>query len=140
MSKERADEVMRTYLTEVLGNRRFELIPEFVADDMVDHTRPDRGPAALDAHARGFCTNIPDVEIEVLDVIATDDAAIGIWRWSGSPINPMALSANGNPVYPTLICSIFRFEEGMLSDYRAFVDAVDTRVQLTAPRAQGSTD
>ena len=36
MSKERNEEVMRMYLTKVLGERRFELIPSFVAPDMVE--------------------------------------------------------------------------------------------------------
>ncbi len=58
MSQHRAEEVMQTYLTQVLSKRKFELIAEFAADNMVDHTQPARGPAALEAHARGFCDNI----------------------------------------------------------------------------------
>jgi predicted ester cyclase len=135
MSKERAEEVMRRYLTEVLSERKFELIPEFVADDMVDHTQTMRGPAALDAHARGFCENIPDLEIEVVRIFATDDTAVGIWRWRGTPIQPMGISATGNPIYPRLIASIFEFKDGMLVDYRPFADAVDVATQISAPAA-----
>ena len=87
MGKERTEEVMRLYLGEVLGKRRFELIPEFTALDMVDHTSQLLGPAALDAHARGFCSNIPDAQIEIEIVFATDDASIGIWRWQGTHSN-----------------------------------------------------
>ena len=133
MSRSRPEQVMDTYLNEVLGRGRFELIPEFVADDMVDHTQTIRGPAALDAHARRFCGNIEDLEIEVERIIATDDSAIGIWRWRGTPAEPMAKSANGNDVYPRLIASVFRFRDGMLVEYRAFVDAVDVATQLAAP-------
>jgi len=127
----RTEAVMRRYLTEVLGQRKFELIPEFVADDMVDHTQTIRGPAALDAHARGFCANIPDVEIEVVQIFATDDAAIGVWRWQGTPIHPMGVSASGKAIYPTHIASIFQFRDGMLVDYRPFVDAVDVSSQIS---------
>jgi len=133
MSRSRPEQVMDTYLNEVLGRGRFELIPEFVADDMVDHTQTIRGPAALDAHARRFCGNIEDLEIEIERIIATDDSAIGIWRWRGTPAEPMAKSANGNDVYPRLIASVFRFRDGMLVEYRAFVDAVDVATQLAAP-------
>ena len=133
MSRSRPEQVMDTYLNEVLGRGRFELIPEFVADDMVDHTQTIRGPAALDAHARRFCGNIEDLEIEVERIIATDDSAIGIWRWRCTPAEPMAKSANGNDVYPRLIASVFRFRDGMLVEYRAFVDAVDVATQLAAP-------
>lgn len=123
---------MRRYLTEVLGERKFELIPDFVADDMVDHTQTICGPAALDAHARGFCANIPDVEIEVLQIIATDDAAVGVWRWRGTPNAPMGVSANGGSIYPHLIASIFQFRDGLLVDYRPFVDAMEVRSQVTS--------
>ena len=37
MSIERSTEVMATYLGEVLGKRKFELIPEFVDEEMLDH-------------------------------------------------------------------------------------------------------
>jgi len=130
MSQARAYEVMNTYLTQVLGERRYELIEEFAAPDMVDHTQPNRGPAALDAHARGFCDNIRDFEIEVVRIIATDDTAVGLWRWRGDPLQPHGYSASGEPVSPRFIASIFTLENGMLVDYRAFVDAVDVLSQI----------
>ena len=65
MGVERSAEVMRTYLEDVLGNRRFELIPDFVDKEMLDHATGMRGPDALHTHATGFCDNIPDVEIEM---------------------------------------------------------------------------
>ena len=83
MGVERSAEVMRTYLEEVLGNRRFELIPDFVDQEMLDHATGMRGPDALHTHATGFCDNIPDVEIEMEDIFATEDAAFGIWSWKG---------------------------------------------------------
>ena len=68
MSTETSKELMRVYLEEVLGNRNFDLIPDIAAADLVDSTQPGKtGPDALDAHARGFCQNTPDVEIEVID-------------------------------------------------------------------------
>ena len=137
MSQARCEEVMRTYLTEVLDKRRFELIPEFAAPDMVDHTQPGtRGPAALDAHARGFCDNIPDLKIEVVRIFANEDTAVGLWRWHGNPKEPNGYSAGGNPVSPRFIGSVFEFKDGMLVDYRAFVDAVDVISQIRdAPAA-----
>lgn len=135
MSAARAEEIMRLYLTEVLANRRFDLIPDFAADGMIDHTQPLRGPAALDAHARGFCTNIPDVEIEVMRIFATDETSVGIWQWKGTPINHIGMSATGNPIYPSIVASIFDIKDDKLVEYRAFVDAVDVRTQIVAPAA-----
>ena len=131
MSAATAAEIMTIYLEEVLGKRKFERIPEIAAPDMVDYTQPDkRGPEALDAHARGFCANTPDVAIEVVRIIADDHSAVGIWRWSGEPQHPSARSASGAPVVPRLICSVFEVEDGKIRDYRAFVDAVDVFTQL----------
>ncbi len=132
MSRARSEEVMCLYLTKVLGERQFELIPSFVAPDMIDHTQTIRGPEALDAHARGFCANIPDVAIEVVDVFPTDDAAIGVWRWTGTPNQPMGVSATGQPIYPHLVASLFQFRDEMLVEYRPFVDAMEVRAQVTA--------
>ena len=89
MGAERSAEVIRTYLGEVLAKRRFELIPDFVDDEMLDHATGMRGPEALHAHASGFCENIPGVEIEIEDIFATEDAAFGIWNWKGDPIQSM---------------------------------------------------
>ena len=133
MSADHNEAVMRRYLGEVLGQRRFDLIPEFVAPDMIDHTQQLTGPEALDAHARGFCANMPDAKIEIEQVFATDDAAIGIWRWSGTPQHPMGRSEHGNDVYPTRVVSIFEFRDGLLAEYRPYVDAVQVRTQIAAP-------
>lgn len=125
MSQARAEQVMRTYLTEVVAKQRFELIPEFVAPDMVDHTQSIRGPAALDAHARGFCANIPDLQVEVVEIFATDDIAVGIWRWSGTPTEPHGMSPKGKIIKPDHVASMFRFKDDMLVEYRPWIDAVD---------------
>ena len=120
MSIERSTEVMATYLGEVLGNRRFELIPSFVDEEMLDH-------------ATGFCDNIPGVEIEIENITATEDAAFGIWNWKGEPNQPMGTSSNGNPIFPQRVLSVFRLRDGMLIDYEAFVDAGQVRAQISAP-------
>ena len=133
MSIERSTEVMATYLGEVLGNRRFELIPSFVDEEMLDHATGMRGPSALHAHASGFCDNIPGVEIEIENITATDDAAFGIWSWTGEPVQAMGMSSSGNPVFPRRVLSVFRLRDGMLIDYEAFVDAGQVRAQISAP-------
>ncbi|MEM8767938.1 MAG: nuclear transport factor 2 family protein [Pseudomonadota bacterium] len=122
---------MSIYLNEVLAQRNFDRIPEIAAPGMIDHTQPaSTGPAALDAHARGFCANTPDVEIEVVKIFADDETAVGLWKWHGEPSQPSAESAKGSPVVPRFVCSIFEFKDGQIQDYRVFVDAVDVFTQL----------
>lgn len=131
MSRETGVRLMETYLNEVLAERRFDLIPGIAAADMVDSTQPGKtGPDALDAHARGFCANTPDVQIEVIRIIGDENSAVGIWRWSGEPAQPSMVSAKGSPVSPRLICSVFEIEGDRIKDYRVFVDVVDVFTQL----------
>ena len=122
---------MRIYLSEILTKRDYARVGEIAAPEMKDHTLPKlRGPEALDAHARGFCENVEDLEIEVVRILATEDTAIGIWRWRGTPRVPSTTSAKGAPVTPRLIASVFEIENGMIADYRVFIDAVDMFTQL----------
>ena len=130
MSQARAEQIMRIYLTEVVAKQRFELIPEFTAEDMVDHTQTIRGPAALDAHARSFCANIPDLQVEVVEIFATDSIAVGIWRWTGTPKVPLGQSSQGYPVRPDHVASMFRIENNMLIEYRPWVDAMSMLAQI----------
>jgi limonene-1,2-epoxide hydrolase len=131
MSSEPGKQLMRIYLEEVLGQRNFDRIQEIAAPSMVDHTQPGKtGPAALDAHARGFCANTPDVEIEVLKIVSDEKTAVGIWKWHGEPIQPTAVSAKGTPVVPRFVCSVFELEDEKIQDYRVFVEAVDVFTQF----------
>lgn len=131
MSAARNRELMEIYLDEVLARRALERIGEIAAPDLIDHLQPGlRGPAALEAHARGFCENTPDVEIEVVNIFATEDVAVGIWRWSGTAKHASTTSAKGTPVSPRLIASVFEIENGRVRDYRVFVDALDVFTQL----------
>ena len=131
MSAEDNKRIMSIYLQEVLAQRNFDRIKDIAAPDMVDHTQPGKtGPEALDAHARGFCENTPDAEIDVLNIIADDRSAVGIWKWHGQPTRPSAVSATGSPVVPRLICSVFEIEEGKIKDYRVFVDVVEIMTQF----------
>lgn len=131
MSAEIGKHIMGVYLNEVLGHQKFDRISEIAAPGMIDHTQPGKtGPDALDAHARGFCANTPDVEIEVLKIFADDKTVVGIWKWHGEPKQPSAVSAKGSPVVARFVCSIFEIEDGKIQDYRAFVDAVDVFTQF----------
>ncbi len=132
MGTKSSKELMDIYLNEVLAKRNFDCIPDITAADFVDSTQPGKkGPDALDAHARGFCQNTPDVEIDVLSIFAEGNNAVGIWRWKGEPTQPSMISAKGSPVSPRLICSVFKTEDGKIKDYRVFVDVIDVFTQLS---------
>lgn len=132
MSQARSAEIMTTYLTDVVANGNVDLIAGFTAAEFVDHSQPElRGPAALTAHVENFRGNIPDLRVEVVGISANEDSAFGIWRWHGTPLEPMwGKSATGEIFVPSLIGSYFRFDHDMLVEYQPFIDAMDALGQL----------
>ena len=79
MSPQRSEEVMRTYLAEVVGKRRYELIPQLAAEDMIDHTQPVKGRQGLVNHVQNFHRTFPDVTIQIKRIVAGEnDASTGI--------------------------------------------------------------
>ncbi len=130
MSRERSEEVMRRYLTEVVAQGKFELIEELAAEDMVDHTQTIPGRAGLENHVRGFRESRPDVEVHVERIIASDDEAVGIWTWRATHSHEMfGVPATGRTV-ECRVASVFRLKDGMLVDYEVFADALGTVRQM----------
>ncbi|MCY3813614.1 MAG: nuclear transport factor 2 family protein [Gammaproteobacteria bacterium] len=78
MTRQRSEEVMRRYLTEVVAQGKLEVIDELAADDMVDHTQSIPGKAGLVAHVTRFRERNKDVELTVERVIAW------MTKWSAS--------------------------------------------------------
>ncbi len=131
MSQERSAEVMRLYLEEAVGKGNFAVIETFAAEDMIDHSQPDkRGPAALLAHVTGFRENFPDVEVDVQRIIASDDEVAGVWRLKGTQTKPLfGLPATGRELEFTVV-SLFKLRDGMLVDYRVVADALEAAAQM----------
>ena len=86
---------------------------------------------------REFRERIPDLSVTVLEIVATESVAVGIWRWTGTPQAPIATTASGHALHPHDVASIFRFRGSLLVESRVFVDIVDVVSQLTD---QGDAD
>ncbi|MDE0422389.1 MAG: ester cyclase [Gammaproteobacteria bacterium] len=87
MSRQRAEEVMRRYLTEVVAQGKLELIDELAAEDMVDHTQTIPGRAGLVAHVKSFRERNRDVELNVERIIASDDEGGRHLDLAGNPLD-----------------------------------------------------
>ena len=116
MSRERSEEVMRRYLTEVLMRRKLEVIKEIAAEDMWDHSQPKPGRDGLEKHAGGFLAHIPDVKIVVNHIVANEDTVVGIWTWQGTPEGEFLGIPAGREV-EACVASIFKIRDGLLVDY-----------------------
>ncbi len=132
MTRQRCEEVMRCYLTEVVAQGKLELIDGFAAEDMVDHTQTIRGPAALRKHVSGFLARLDDFEIHVERIIASDDEVVGVWRLRTThSMDMLGLPPTGKP-FEARNASIFRLKDGMLVDYEVVSDSLSVVRQVGA--------
>ncbi|HUZ51348.1 MAG TPA: ester cyclase [Streptosporangiaceae bacterium] len=88
MTADQNAEIMRRYLTEVVGAGNLSLLDELAAEDMVDHTAVaagwGTGRQGLLKHVRYFRETLPDLEVTVDRLIASADEVVGIWRVAGT--------------------------------------------------------
>ncbi len=132
MTRQRCEEVMRCYLTEVVAQGKLELIDGFAAEDMVDHSQTIRGPAALKKHVSGFRARLDDFEIHVERIIASDDEVVGVWRLRTThSMELFGMPPTGKP-FDVRNVSMFRLKDGMLVDYEVVADSLAVVRQLGA--------
>jgi steroid delta-isomerase-like uncharacterized protein len=131
------ERVMRRYLTEVVAQGRIELLEDLAAEDMVDHTAVaaewGEGRQGLEKHVRYFRRVVPDLEVEVERVIASDDEVVGIWRATGTHAGSLfGVPATGRRVdYRN--ASVFRVRDGRIVDYTGVWGALDAVRQMGVP-------
>ena len=132
MTQERCEEIMRRYLTEVVAQGKLELLPELAAEDMEDHTNDTPGRAGLMQHVTGFRSAIPDLELELERIIASDDGVVGLWTWTGTPAREFFGVPPTGVKVSCKVASVFQIKDGMLADYVVFADAMGTAKQMGA--------
>jgi len=117
---------MRRYLTEVLIERKLEVIKEIAAEDMWDHTQPEPGREGWERHAGGWLESLPNVHVVINHIIAGEDKVVGVWTWRGTPVAGSA--APGLPTGRELECtamSLFKLRDGLVVDY-SLIAAIKT--------------
>lgn len=125
-------EIMETYLIEVGGKGRFDLIEEIAHPDMIDEAnQASGGPpgrAGLIAHVKGFQKNLSDITSDIHQIVGPqfvggDDQVMAHWsftarhtgHWLGRAPTVEMISAN--------VFSFFTLKEGLISRYRLWMCA-----------------
>jgi predicted ester cyclase len=134
MNQERCEAVMRCYLTEVVAQGKLELLDNIAAEDMVDHTAVaagwGTGRSGLEMHVRYFRQCVPDLQITLDRVIASQDEVVGVWRVRGTHSGVLF----GIPPTGKLIewtnASIFRLRDGKIVDYTGVWGALEAVQQM----------
>ena len=124
MSRERNEQIMRTYLEEVVANERLELIPEIANEDMVDEvTAGAGGPPGRDglvAHVTGFSNAFSDRKITIRRIVANDDEVMAWYTADGILSGDLGtMTATGQPLTGHFF-SFFDIRDGKISRYRVF--------------------
>ena len=93
---------------------------------MDDHTNDTPVRAGLVQHVTRFRSAIPDLEVELERIIASDDGAVGLWTWTGTPAREFF---DVPPTWIKVSCKvagIFQIKNDMLADYVVISDAMGT--------------
>jgi len=130
MSQARSEEVMRTYLAEVVGKRRYELIPQLAAEDMIDHTQPVKGRQGLVNHVTNFHRTFPDVTVQIKRIVAGENDAVGWWSLKGTHSQELFGQQGSGKLLEFDVVSFFRLKDGMLVDYALVADALTAAMQM----------
>jgi steroid delta-isomerase-like uncharacterized protein len=130
MSSQRSEEVMRSYLTEVVGKRRYELIPQLAAEDMIDHTQALKGRQGLVNHVQNFHRTFPDVTIQINRIVAGENDAVGWWSLKGTHSQELFGQPGSGKALEFDVVSFFRLKDGLLAEYHVVADALTAVLQM----------
>ncbi len=116
---------MRSYLVDVVGGGRTDLIASLAHPDMVDEANlAFGGPAGregLVAHVKGFNRHVADCEITVRDIVGDEAQVMAWWSFSGMHIGPwLGIAPTGERINGTVF-SFFALTDGLISRYRLWL-------------------
>lgn len=123
----KAEDLIRTYLEEVVVRGRLELIEELATPDMVDEANQafggPPGRAGLIAHVKGFRRNVGELRVTIARIVAGDEAVMAWWTFTGLHSGPwLGRAPTGNRIRGNVF-SFFDLRDGRIDRYRLFLHA-----------------
>jgi catechol 2,3-dioxygenase-like lactoylglutathione lyase family enzyme/predicted SnoaL-like aldol condensation-catalyzing enzyme len=106
-----AEAVVREFFRRVLNERDLAACDALLAADYVDHDAPagsPPGPADVKKFLSGFLAEVPDLRVEIVDLIAEDNKVAARLTWRGRRLN-------GEPYFQSGIV-FFRLENGKMAE------------------------
>jgi len=127
--------LLRRMVEEVLNRKNLAAIPEFVADNYVDHSAPADDPASIEAFVAARIrrnTAFPDWHVVLDDLIAEGDKVVARATGRGTHLGPfMGIAPTGKFVTTTWI-TIYRILDGKLAEHWINSDNLGLLQQLDA--------
>lgn len=135
------EQLLRSYLQDVVVGGRLELVDELAHPDMVDEANRlfggPSGRAGLVAHAKAFRRHIEDVQVSIERIVGNDDSAMAWWSFSGIHAGPWLGRAPTGERIEVTVFSCFDVMDGRISRYRLWLCAeFDEPVVFDTSRGQ----
>ncbi|MGH1488484.1 MAG: ester cyclase [Acidimicrobiales bacterium] len=119
--------LMRSYLEEVVGRGRLELIDELAQPDMVDEANQafggPPGRAGLVAHVKGFRRNVDNLAVTIERIDGGGDSVMGWWSFTGTHVGPWLDKPPTGETIEGTVFSFFDLVDGRISRYRVWLHA-----------------
>ncbi|WP_417517309.1 ester cyclase [Minwuia sp.] len=136
-------QIMETYLHDIAGGGKLELIDEIAQPDMIDEANQAfGGPPGRDglvAHVVGFHRNITERRIRIRKIVAGKSDVMAWWSFTGRHTGPwLGRTPTGEEISADVF-SFFELTEGRVSLYRLWLCAqFDTPVLFDSARADNT--
>jgi len=132
---EQNKQTMRTFASEVFGNKNLDHAAEWLADDFVEHqvfpgTTPDK-KGAIDSY-RIFFAASPDMTAEIHDMVAADDRVAIRATYRGTDTGGFlpGMPATGKPFEMEAMYMVRVNGKGQIAEHWGVVDTIGTMMQL----------
>lgn len=122
-----AEQLMNTFLTDVVGNGNLSLIDELAQPEMVDEANllfaGPPGRAGLVAHVRGFRKNIANPKVMIQRIVGNDEEVMSWWLFEGIHVGPWMNLEPTNEVITGTVFSFFTLEKARIKRYQLWLHA-----------------
>lgn len=126
--------LLTTYIEEVWDNANPEAVRRFYAPGFCRHVAPGRPTIGVEEQVErlyGFREAFPDIRIEVVDVVTSDDRIAFRSVMTGTHLGPFAeIPPTGREVVVSLL-DLIRVEDGKFAEQWGGPDMFDLVRQLT---------
>lgn len=123
----------RRFFQEVVSEGRLDVIPELVEEGFVEHEAMPGAPegrASVGWFVTAFRTAVPDLRVEVEDLIAEDDRLVARSTWSGTHEGELfGMPATGKP-FAMGVIDIVRFEGDRVVEHWGITDVAGMMQQV----------
>lgn len=118
---------------EIIGGGQYDRLGEVLADGLVDHDpAPDQpaGPGGIGVFWGTFKTAFPDVKLEPVQVIATEDFVTAVLDISGTHDGEFMGHAATGKTFTVRGIQVGKFEDGKMTDRWGATDTLGIMEQL----------